>query len=729
VSLIQPRLQYTNRNFEEVRQQLIGIIQSTPGLNTKWTDFNESDLGLVLLELWCAIADELNFYLDNQANEVYITTARQRAAIVNLTKLIAYKLDPVTSAEGVATFSLPTDNTLSVAINIPKYTRLNTAGSDNVPFVTIDAAAIPAFERSVDVRVRQGVLFEEEFESTNDPNMEFVLDRQDISANFGAIEVLVGTGSDLNTYTPWVEAPNFIIALPSDNQNRFVIDTDAKDNTIIKFGDGVFGAVPPNEFNIVVRYVASRGLEGNSGANTITTITDSLFSTDGLNVTVAVTNVEPAVGGSDRETIEHARRQAPQEFSTLGRAVTKTDAKALVDGLPGVLVSSVWGEQELAHPDIKHFNQMYVTFLAEGIVPNLVVGKESWIPTTGIRDYVIAFLENKKIITTLLNFVEPNCIFADLMVDAFIEPSAATATVQQAIIDAVNDFFTLDETVFGKDLRYSNLMKTLDVIPGVDYLKLQIRRNGVYFAPRFGLSGTVITFTADDFTGVTDVRFLSQDGTISASFTPSSSTTISVTVPSGAITGPVTFITANGSFASVNAFTVEATLDADTSFLGDDPVSDLDQYVFDEQDIIVRRHEFIQFSGRYFQESGDLGINVTYARDEEPSRAKITYTPIYARTNETITFDGSDSLSPHGRIVSYQWSMGARGTLYVLDTHGNYVPAGTQPSDQQNFTTTSPVVYWRYSERPDSGVALVSLLVRDTLGNTALTAIPFEIKV
>jgi hypothetical protein len=169
-------------------------------------------------------------------------------------------------------------------------------------------------------------------------------------------------------------------------------------------------------------------------------------------------------------------------------------------------------------------------------------------------------------------------------------------------------------------------------------------------------------------------------------------------------------------------------IDSSTSFLGDDPVASLDQYIFNDHDIIARRHEFIQFSGKFYQESGQEGMNVTYARDSEPMRAKITYSPAFARMNTTVTFDGTGSYSPDAPLVSYQWAMGARGVLLTLDVHGNYVVADTQPTDQQNFTTTSPVVYWRYTERPSTGVALVSLMVRDAKDNTALTAIPFEIK-
>lgn len=480
MSIIQSRLKHTQRSFEEIRQQLISIIQNTDGLNQRWTDYNDSDLGMVLLELWCSIGDELHFMLDNQVNEAYLITARQRKSVVSLCKLIAYNLDPAVSSEGIVTFKWVPSAGAPVTpeqVQIPKYTRLTTSGAETVPFVTIDAAILPEGINAVNVRIRQGVLFEEEFESEGIPHFSCTLSRKDIAANFGAIEVLIGQGDDISTYVEWTEAKNFIINSPEDNQKRFVVETDHRDQITIKFGDGKFGAIPPLGFTIAVRYLSSMGATGNVGSNTVTTISDPIRDVTGVAASLSVSNVEACVGGTDRETIEHAKRQAPQELAALYRMVTRFDGDALLSGLAGISKAKVWGEHELPHPDIKHFNQMYVTFIAEGVEPE--IGEpESWLPTQALRDLVLEFAEDKKIVTTRVNFVDPSVVFVDVQLDVYVSKTASPLTVKQFVLDKLNDFFSLANQDFGKDVRYSNLLKELDSIPNVEYVKLKLKRNG-----------------------------------------------------------------------------------------------------------------------------------------------------------------------------------------------------------------------------------------------------------
>ena len=81
---------YSNKDYDSLRQELLARV---PLLTDRWTDFNESDLGVVLLELFCGVGDMLVYYLDAQAAEAFLPTARQRQNVINLCKLINYRLD------------------------------------------------------------------------------------------------------------------------------------------------------------------------------------------------------------------------------------------------------------------------------------------------------------------------------------------------------------------------------------------------------------------------------------------------------------------------------------------------------------------------------------------------------------------------------------------------------------------------------------------------------------
>ena len=70
---------YTNKDYESLRRELLGKV---PQLTDRWTDFNASDLGVVLLELFCGVGDMLAYYLDAQAAEAFLPTARQRQNVI-----------------------------------------------------------------------------------------------------------------------------------------------------------------------------------------------------------------------------------------------------------------------------------------------------------------------------------------------------------------------------------------------------------------------------------------------------------------------------------------------------------------------------------------------------------------------------------------------------------------------------------------------------------------------
>ena len=108
-------ISYSNKDYESLRQELLARV---PQLTNRWTDFNESDLGVVLLELFCGVGDMLAYYLDAQAAEAFLPTARQRQNVINLCKLIGYRLDSPVAATTVLRFALSTASADDITIPV-----------------------------------------------------------------------------------------------------------------------------------------------------------------------------------------------------------------------------------------------------------------------------------------------------------------------------------------------------------------------------------------------------------------------------------------------------------------------------------------------------------------------------------------------------------------------------------------------------------------------------------
>ncbi len=297
---------YINKDYESIRQELLAKI---PQLTDRWTDFNHSDLGVVLLDLFCGVGDMLAYYLDAQAAEAFLPTARQRDSPVASTTTLRFRL------------SAP----LGKDLTIPAGTACRALLSDGeADFETVEDGLIPRGVLSVDIPTRQGVRRTETFTSTGLPFQRIRLTGGVIAQ--GTITVTVGDDA-------WSEVDHLQDSLA--DSRHFMADLDALDISTLIFGDGQSGAVPAQGSAIAVSYLQTIGDQGNLGPNRITQLLSPVYL-DGGQVPLTVTNPVPATGGASREALEHARRQAPAELRSLWKAVTLEDYQALAEGYPGV---------------------------------------------------------------------------------------------------------------------------------------------------------------------------------------------------------------------------------------------------------------------------------------------------------------------------------------------------------------------------------------------------------
>jgi len=92
----------------------------------------------------------------------------------------------------------------------------------------------------------------------------------------------------------------------------------------IKFGDGVYGKIPPLGAEIFVKsYAITAGKKGNLPAKTITILQESINYVD------SVENISSCIDGHDGDTIDELKRFAPSVLKTMQRAVSVEDYEHL----------------------------------------------------------------------------------------------------------------------------------------------------------------------------------------------------------------------------------------------------------------------------------------------------------------------------------------------------------------------------------------------------------------
>ena len=154
------------------------------------------------------------------------------------------------------------------------------------------------------------------FDADASARAAFEFDLRDARPSIAVRSVLTGAP------TEWTPARDLLNSDP--DTPAFVVETEADGSTRLRFGDGEHGARPAGGATFDATYRAGNGAAGNVGA-------DSIVHAVTLDARiVSVRNPLPARGGFEPETVEQARRHAPQAFRTQERAVTPADYEAVM---------------------------------------------------------------------------------------------------------------------------------------------------------------------------------------------------------------------------------------------------------------------------------------------------------------------------------------------------------------------------------------------------------------
>ena len=405
---------YSNRDYESLRRELLSRV---PQLTDRWTDFNASDLGVVLLELFCGVGDMLAYYLDAQAAEAFLPTARQRQNVINLCKLIGYRLDTPVAASTTLRFRRLA-SALERDLVIPAGTVCRALLEDGVvDFETAAEVVIPRGTLEAEVGARQGRRRTETFTGTGLPWQTAPLTGQAIAQ--GSLRVRVENDD-------WSEAADF---QDSDAASQhFLAETDGLDVTSIAFGDGAHGAIPAAGAQIEVSYLVTLGAQGNLGQSLVSQVLTPIYQAGEL-AKLTVTNTIPATGGADRETLGNARRQAPAELRSLWKAVTKEDYKALAEGFPGVAKAQVLDANDC--PTIRYYS-----------IQLAIAPRGGGRPSPLLKDELARFLEARKVVTVEVNLTDPG--YREIHVDSEIYAYAGEDRTSQPLPDwlrgKINEF-------------------------------------------------------------------------------------------------------------------------------------------------------------------------------------------------------------------------------------------------------------------------------------------------
>lgn len=224
------------------------------------------------------------------------------------------------------------------------------------------------------------------------------------------------------------------------------VDDDGKMS--LCFGNGETGArLPSGQGNVVVAYRQGIGSEGNIRANTLTTLLNRPI---GLK---SVTNPNQATGGTDSETLQQARQNAPNTVRTFERAISLRDYEDLARSYTGIAKARAAKKFQDEHEII------HLTIAGEK--------GEAISETSRTYENFVAYLnlhrDPNQLVEVASHDQEPLTLKALIQV----APAYLEENVLAAVRMAVFNYFDFENLQLGQGIHLSDMYAVLQAVPGV----------------------------------------------------------------------------------------------------------------------------------------------------------------------------------------------------------------------------------------------------------------------
>jgi hypothetical protein len=441
-----PQVDYTSRDYTSLSSDLKGLIEN---FAPQWTSRDSSDFGIVLLELFAYLGDILNYQIDRAANESFINTSTQRDTVLRIARLLNYVPNDISPATGTVTFSNYSTSPVTIS-NDPAstaYRTLSTVSDGTNPAIgfTVDSPiTIPAGTLSTPATaaatVTQGALVVDELIGISDgtPNQEFSL---------GNLGVITGSTISVKVGTLPYTRVDFLIDYGNDDP-VFSTYTDGAGITYIVFGDAVSGRIPTNGTNVTTsyRYSDTAGKLGNIAADKLTVISPTLSN-------IEVTNALSFSGGSDAETTDSVRINAPLSLRALNSAISLRDYISFAVQVNGVAKANSMSTS---------FGAVTVFVAAEGGNPLSSV-LQSQIQSA----YVDAVPPG-----TTVSIQDFTPVYPYVTVTVNVLPQYNAANVGAAVASELATLFAFDNVLFNDLINQGSLYAACNSVDGVAYVTL-----------------------------------------------------------------------------------------------------------------------------------------------------------------------------------------------------------------------------------------------------------------
>ena len=335
-------LSYCSKDFYQIYPEIVDLVKNLTEGAYDPENTNESDPGIVLLKVAAFLADKINYNIDKNILEVFITSATQEDSFRKICEMLGYNIKYYNSAETTVSVmwtgeELPEEGELPKNppryIDLPPFKTVLTNEAKDVSYVlTGNGITLTHRYEAVEAPAMQGELVDLEINTDNivlanniDDNNRLYLPEQMIAEN----GIWITNASDKKE---WKRVDN--------------LNTQLKGNPVWKFGYDSSRQTPYIEFpsdypslmqeGLQIKYIRTSGASGNIKAGILTKLMNNSVETNIVNENnetpeldiesnLVIKNLYATTNGTNIETLTEAYNGFKRTIGTFDTLTTCRD--------------------------------------------------------------------------------------------------------------------------------------------------------------------------------------------------------------------------------------------------------------------------------------------------------------------------------------------------------------------------------------------------------------------
>lgn len=436
------RITVSELDFDQIKTNLKTYLQG----QSEFTDYNFEGSGLsVLLDVLSLNTHYNSLYKNLAVNEMFLDSAVKRNSVVSRARELGYMPYSASCSNAVVNVSVTNTTSFPTILNLPKHSTFTTnVNGMTYTFYTTETNSV-VYNNGYffnNISIKEGTPLSFKYVAAD--GMRYIIPNAnaDLSTLTVRIQDTAGSSNFVNYYKA-----DTIVNITGADKVFFVKEIDNKLYEI-QFGDDIIGKAIANGNVINIEYFVS-SLSAPNGARQFTYTGESLAGG-----AIVVTTVDASSGGSDVESIDSIKYNAPKGWASQNRAVTPDDYKTLIyNNFPEAQSVSVWGGEDNTPPV---YGKAFIC----------IKPKSGDVISDTQKAYIASnILQSRKVVSITPEFVDPEYLRIGLNVTVYYNEqstSRSAADIKTLVQQNILSYNDTDLQTFDSVFRFSKLGRIID---------------------------------------------------------------------------------------------------------------------------------------------------------------------------------------------------------------------------------------------------------------------------